>query len=226
MYYSKSDLKDYGFQELESQLDWIITESMEDTYELSDLVFNGAESDQSLTFSAAQAEEEILQDFNFREVFEFLDERGIDMHTASETMHAEVIHVMLAKEGFNEYMNDLYVEKFENAQFDTPEIVDAWNEELTNKEKVLATIMELPEEYLEIDINNYPELKKVQEKMQKIENEVINGLDNDQDINSSHKEPIKKYELTDETFEFKTNQKSQKKPMLEMSKPNGKGFER
>ena len=92
-------------------------------------------------------------------------------------MHAEAIHVMLAKEGFNEYMNDLYVEKFENAQFDTPEIVDAWNEELTNKEKVLATIMEIPEEYFEIDINNYPELKKVQEKMQKIENEVINGLD-------------------------------------------------
>lgn len=226
MYYSKSDLKDYGFQELESQLDWIITESMEDTYELSDLVFNSAERDQSLTFSEGQAEEEILQDFNFCEVFEFLDERGIDMHTASETMHAEAIHVMLAKEGFNEYMNDLYVEKFENAQFDTPEIVDAWNEELTNKEKVLATIMELPEEYLEIDINDYPELKKVQEKMQKIENKVINGLDNDQDINSSHKEPIKKYELTDETFEFKTNQKSQKKPMLEMSKPTGKGFER
>lgn len=177
MYYSKSDLKDYGFQKLESQLDWIITESMENTYELSDLVFNDAERDQSLTFSAAQAEEEILQDFNFLEVFEFLDKCGIDMHTASKTMHAEAIHVMLAKEGFNEYMNDLYVEKFENAQFDTPEIVDAWNEELTNKEKVLATIMEIPEEYFEIDINNYPELKKVQEKMQKIENEVINRLD-------------------------------------------------
>lgn len=229
MDYLNRNLIKHGFSELKRQIDWIINEDMQDTYDLGELVFRNAREDGGLTFNIEKAEKEILENYYIQEVFEFLDETGVDMKTASESIHAGKLHLLLSERDFNDYMWDLYCEKFENAEIYEPEVVAAWNEKLTAKEKVLATIIEIPNEYFEIDINKYPALKNVQEKMKKIENEVCNELENDDayDINNIDQEAKKKYEFIDDKKVYiHTQNNKTKRSTLETSKPAGNGLER
>lgn len=222
------EMKDYGIQELENNINKIVREKPLDIDSLTDLTFENAKINGMLTHTYQEALEDICYNYDVNTIFQELSDMGYnDMKEAAEYLDTGKIHLLISEREFEKYLNEVYEGKFIDNINDKPEIVDAWYKNLSDQDKIFAVVLEVVERNnLNINFKDVPELKKVQEKMQKIENKVINGLDNDQDINSSHKEPIKKYELTDETFEFKTNQKSQKKPMLEMSKPTGKGFER
>lgn len=143
------ELLDYGLSELDKNIDYIVDCQPSTPQELTELVFENANCDGSLTYNRQQALDEILEFYTLNDIFVFLNNEGLDMDYSATVLTEEKIHVLLCEVEFENYIT---------------EQIDNYININNSSDAILAVIVELINDGLiNVNINDFPKLKKIEE---------------------------------------------------------------
>lgn len=144
------ELLNYGFEELEKNLSYIVDCQPSAPQELTELVFENANYNGTLTYNRQQALDEILEFYTLNDIFVFLNNEGLDMDYSATVLTEEKIHVLLCEAEFEKFIR-------EQVNHHPLNIVKSGD-------VILIVIVELINDGLiDVDINDFPKLKKIEE---------------------------------------------------------------
>lgn len=144
------ELLDYGFKELEKNMESILDGKPSTPYELRILTFNDAHCSGTLTHDRQIAFDEIFKNYTLNDIFKFLDYKGNKLSTLAEVATEETIHALLCEAEFEKFIR-------EQVNHHPLNIVKSGD-------VILIVIVELINDgVLDVNINDFPKLKEVKE---------------------------------------------------------------
>ena len=143
------ELLSYGLSELDKNIDYIVDCQPSTPHELTELVFENANCDGSLTYDRKQAFNEIFDYYTLNDIFKLLNDKDVNMDYSATVLDEEKIHILLCEMEFEDFITE-QINSFIN-------ITDS-------RDGILAVIVELINDGLiNGDINDFPKLKEIKE---------------------------------------------------------------
>lgn len=166
--YNLLPLSNYGLDLLNERSNIFENFDFYSIYDISNVIFEYAYMDGSLTYNSHRAQEEVFDNYSFSEVLEFLRDMGFSLdQLADNGLGIEQIHIYLCEHEFVEYFYNIS-DNFEKNLSDI----------FTDKELLLISLYDLSniheltdlQKVLEKEIVNNKELtKKINDNLEKFE---------------------------------------------------------
>lgn len=142
------ELLDYGLSELNMNLSYILDCQPSTPQELTELIFENANCNGSLTYNRQQALDEIFEFYTLNDIFKILNDEGLDMDYSATVLTEEKIHVLLCEMEFENFIEE---------QMTNININDS-------RDGILAVIVELIHDGLiDVNINDFQKLREIEE---------------------------------------------------------------
>lgn len=142
------ELLSYGLSELDKNIDYIVDCQPSTPHELTELVFENANCDGSLTYDRKQAFNEIFDYYTLNDIFKLLNDKDVNMDYSATVLDEEKIHILLCEMEFENFIEE---------QMTNININDS-------RDGILAVIVELINDGLiDVNIDDFPKLKEVKE---------------------------------------------------------------
>lgn len=143
------ELLSYGLSELDQKLSYIVDYQPSTPQELTELIFENANCDGSLTYNRQQALDEIFEFYTLNDIFKILNDEGLDMDYSATVLDEEKIHILLCEIEFENFIEE-QINNFINIS--------------DSRDGILAVIVELINDGLiNVNINDFPKLKEIEE---------------------------------------------------------------
>lgn len=141
------ELLSYGLSELDKNIDYIVDCQPSTPHELTELVFENANCDGSLTYDRKQAFNEIFDYYTLNDIFKLLNDKDVNMDYSATVLDEEKIHILLCEMEFENFIEE---------QMTNININDS-------RDGILAVIVELINDGLiDVNINDFPQLKEIE----------------------------------------------------------------
>lgn len=100
------ELLDYGFEKLEKNLSYIVDCQPSTPQELTELVFENANCNGTLTYDRKQAFNEIFDYYTLNDIFKLLNDKDVDMDYSATVLDEEKIHILLCEMEFENFIEE------------------------------------------------------------------------------------------------------------------------